>query len=160
MFSSISLTICRQDKRLECQMGSASDCVLRRRWTDYVLLVQPEFPVQRSLIYFSNILIELLCRTGLGCCAPCWAQAAVMGRALDLPGRGAGLNVEKANRNGSLRGLVSMQERVHLVHSLLEIESSPGAGTRIAASVLLAADNTEAAADTEAKTPASRTEAA
>jgi PAS domain S-box-containing protein len=47
---------------------------------------------------------------------------------------GAGFNVEEAKRNRGL-GLVSMQERVHLVNGRLTVESSPGEGTRIVASV-------------------------
>jgi PAS domain S-box-containing protein len=47
---------------------------------------------------------------------------------------GAGFNLEAAKRNRGL-GLVSMQERMNLVHGRLEIESKPGEGTKIAASV-------------------------
>ena len=43
---------------------------------------------------------------------------------------GAGFDVEAAKRGGGL-GLVSMQERVHLVHGLFVVESRPGEGTRI-----------------------------
>ena len=49
---------------------------------------------------------------------------------------GAGFDVEAAKRNRGL-GLVSMQERVHLVHGTLSVESQPGKGTRILAVVPL-----------------------
>jgi signal transduction histidine kinase len=45
---------------------------------------------------------------------------------------GAGFDIEEAKRNRGL-GLVSMQERVHLVHGRFHIESKPGAGTRVVA---------------------------
>ena len=45
---------------------------------------------------------------------------------------GRGFDVEAARRNRGL-GLVSMQERVHLVHGSLYVESEPGKGTRILA---------------------------
>jgi len=50
--------------------------------------------------------------------------------------QGAGFDVEAAKRNRGF-GLSSMQERVHLVHGALSIESSPGEGTRILAVVPL-----------------------
>jgi signal transduction histidine kinase len=43
---------------------------------------------------------------------------------------GTGFDVEKAKRNRGL-GLVSMQERVHLARGQVQIDSRPGAGTRI-----------------------------
>lgn len=46
---------------------------------------------------------------------------------------GVGFDVEAAKRNHGL-GLVSMQERMNLVHGRLQIESKPGAGTTITAS--------------------------
>jgi PAS domain S-box-containing protein len=49
---------------------------------------------------------------------------------------GAGFDVEAAKRNRGL-GLVSMQERVHLVHGTLSVESEPGKGTKILAVVPL-----------------------
>jgi signal transduction histidine kinase len=49
---------------------------------------------------------------------------------------GAGFDVEAAKRNRGL-GLVSMQERVHLVHGTLSFESQPGKGTKILAVVPL-----------------------
>jgi PAS domain S-box-containing protein len=50
---------------------------------------------------------------------------------------GAGFNVEGAKRKHGL-GLLSMQERVHLVYGRLCVESAPGMGTRIVAAVPLA----------------------
>jgi len=47
---------------------------------------------------------------------------------------GAGFDVETAKRSGGL-GLFSMQERVHLLSGIFSIESAPGRGTRIVASV-------------------------
>jgi signal transduction histidine kinase len=47
---------------------------------------------------------------------------------------GAGFDVEEAKGSHGL-GLVSMQERVHLVHGRLHIESWRGAGTKIIATV-------------------------
>jgi PAS domain S-box-containing protein len=49
---------------------------------------------------------------------------------------GAGFDVEEAKKNRGL-GLVSMQERVHLVHGTLAINSTPGRGTTILAAVPL-----------------------
>jgi signal transduction histidine kinase len=49
---------------------------------------------------------------------------------------GRGFDVEVAKKNRGL-GLVSMQERVHLVHGSLHVESEPGKGTRIFAVVPL-----------------------
>ena len=53
---------------------------------------------------------------------------------LGVSDTGVGFDVEAARRNGGL-GLLSMQERVHLVHGELFIESSPGKGSRIVAKV-------------------------
>jgi signal transduction histidine kinase len=47
---------------------------------------------------------------------------------------GAGFDLEGVKRNRGL-GLVSMQERVHLVHGRFYAESRPGAGTKIVAAV-------------------------
>ena len=47
---------------------------------------------------------------------------------------GAGFDVEEAKKNRGL-GLVSMQERVNLVHGRFSVDSSPGQGTRIFAAV-------------------------
>ena len=53
---------------------------------------------------------------------------------LEVKDAGLGFDVEKAKRNGGL-GLVSMQERVHLVRGKLHVESAPGRGTKITAVV-------------------------
>jgi len=53
---------------------------------------------------------------------------------------GAGFDVEEARRNGGL-GLVSMEERINLVHGRLRVQSRPGEGTKIVASVSLPAEN-------------------
>jgi PAS domain S-box-containing protein len=45
---------------------------------------------------------------------------------------GAGFDPEKVRQHGGL-GLVSMQERVHLVHGTFSVESKPGEGTRVTA---------------------------
>lgn len=52
---------------------------------------------------------------------------------------GAGFDVEEAKRDHGL-GLVSMQERVHMVHGRLFVESAPGKGTRVVATVPAAED--------------------
>jgi PAS domain S-box-containing protein len=49
---------------------------------------------------------------------------------LAVADEGAGFDLEEAKRNQGL-GLMSMQERVHLVHGVLSVESKPGGGTRI-----------------------------
>jgi PAS domain S-box-containing protein len=49
---------------------------------------------------------------------------------------GAGFDVDAVKGNRGL-GLVSMQERVHLVHGTLSVESQPGKGTKILAVVPL-----------------------
>jgi PAS domain S-box-containing protein len=53
---------------------------------------------------------------------------------------GRGFDVEEARKNRGL-GLVSMQERVHLVHGQFSVESKPGMGTRVLAIVPLTAEN-------------------
>jgi PAS domain S-box-containing protein len=53
---------------------------------------------------------------------------------------GTGFDVDQAKRNCGL-GLVSMQERVHLVHGRLDIESRPGAGTKIRAVIPIPQEN-------------------
>jgi PAS domain S-box-containing protein len=53
---------------------------------------------------------------------------------LTVTDAGAGFDVDEARTNGGL-GLISMQERVHLVEGRFEIESRPGAGTKIIATV-------------------------
>ena len=52
---------------------------------------------------------------------------------------GAGFDIEEARKNRGL-GLVSMQERVHLVHGRFVVESKAGVGTRIRVVVPLAAE--------------------
>jgi PAS domain S-box-containing protein len=52
---------------------------------------------------------------------------------------GAGFDVEEARKNRGL-GLVSMQERIHLVHGRFAVDSKPGKGTRIFAAVPLVAE--------------------
>jgi PAS domain S-box-containing protein len=53
---------------------------------------------------------------------------------LTVSDTGCGFDVEKVKSERGL-GLVSMQERVHLVHGRFQIESVPGAGTRVIAIV-------------------------
>jgi PAS domain S-box-containing protein len=55
---------------------------------------------------------------------------------LAVTDEGAGFDVEVARRKQGL-GLMSMQERVHLVHGLLSVESKPGEGTQVLAVVPL-----------------------
>ena len=55
---------------------------------------------------------------------------------LEVIDSGVGFDVEDAKKNGGL-GLVSMQERVHLVHGTFVVESAPGKGARIVAFVPL-----------------------
>jgi PAS domain S-box-containing protein len=62
---------------------------------------------------------------------------------LEVRDSGAGFDVEAAKSGGGL-GLLSMQERVHLVHGRLSVESSPGKGTRIIAVVPVDTANAEA----------------
>ena len=57
---------------------------------------------------------------------------------------GAGFDVEEAKRNSGL-GLLSMQERVNLVHGHFRIESRPGDGTKVVASVPFAASESATA---------------
>jgi PAS domain S-box-containing protein len=49
---------------------------------------------------------------------------------LEVADRGIGFDVERAKQNRGL-GLVSMQERVHLVHGIFSIESQVSYGTRV-----------------------------
>jgi signal transduction histidine kinase len=53
---------------------------------------------------------------------------------------GAGFDIEKARTNRGL-GLLSMQERIHLVHGRFSVNSKPGHGTAIIATVPLAPEN-------------------
>ena len=48
--------------------------------------------------------------------------------------RGIGFDVQEARRRGGL-GLLSMQERIHLIRGKLNVESAPGLGTRVIATV-------------------------
>jgi PAS domain S-box-containing protein len=59
---------------------------------------------------------------------------------------GAGFDVAEAMKNQGL-GLVSMQERVHLVQGRLSIESRPGEGTKIVAWVPVTAENDVSSAE-------------
>jgi signal transduction histidine kinase len=59
---------------------------------------------------------------------------------------GAGFDVETGNKNRRL-GLVSVQERMHLIGGSLEIESRPGEGTKIFASVPLNREASELLTD-------------
>ena len=58
---------------------------------------------------------------------------------------GAGFDIEEALTNRGL-GLVSMQERVHLVRGRFAVESRPGSGTKIFAAVPLAGSDAGASA--------------
>jgi len=58
---------------------------------------------------------------------------------LEVSDWGAGFDVEQAKTRQGL-GLVSMHERMNLVHGKFSIESRPGEGTRIVASVPVMAD--------------------
>jgi signal transduction histidine kinase len=49
---------------------------------------------------------------------------------------GAGFDVEEARKRRGL-GLLSMQERVHLVHGTFSVQSKQGAGTQVLAVVPL-----------------------
>jgi PAS domain S-box-containing protein len=55
--------------------------------------------------------------------APGWLE-------LEIVDNGSGFDVESARSSSGL-GLVSMQERAHLLHGVLSIDSQPNAGTRI-----------------------------
>jgi len=71
---------------------------------------------------------------------------------LELIDSGIGFDVEEEKRNRGL-GLVSMQERVHLVHGTFFVESAPGKGTRIVATVPVA-ETAEESASTAGDEPA------
>jgi PAS domain S-box-containing protein len=71
---------------------------------------------------------------------------------------GAGFAVEEAKNNRGL-GLVSMRERVHLVHGSLSIESAPGIGTSILAVVPIAAANQRSPEDAAVEDATSTTNA-
>jgi signal transduction histidine kinase len=59
---------------------------------------------------------------------------------LEINDSGAGFDVEKARTNRGL-GLLSMQERIHLVHGRFSVDSKPREGTRILAAVPLVTKN-------------------
>ena len=59
---------------------------------------------------------------------------------------GAGFDVEAVKRSRGL-GLVSMQERLYLVHGTLSVESQPGKGTKIFAVVPLVVENGNSSID-------------
>jgi len=61
---------------------------------------------------------------------------------------GRGFDVEAAKEHRGL-GLVSMLERVHLVHGSLDVESQLGEGTKILAVVPLVSGGLEPAEETE-----------
>jgi signal transduction histidine kinase len=77
---------------------------------------------------------------------------------LEVSDRGIGFDIEEAKRNRGL-GLVSMQERIHLVHGRFLVESSPGNGTRIIAAVPMA-ETAEEAVTTAGDEPANMSGAA
>ncbi|WP_251106681.1 sensor histidine kinase [Alloacidobacterium dinghuense] len=81
---------------------------------------------------------------------------------LEVKDAGIGFDVKEANRIGGL-GLVSMQERVRAVSGRFYIESKPGAGTKIIASVPVAdgssagkASSDDAASEAGADEPSSK----
>jgi PAS domain S-box-containing protein len=72
---------------------------------------------------------------------------------------GAGFDVEEAKRNQGL-GLVSMQERIHLVQGRFAVDSKPGKGTRIFAAVPFLAENEISSEDATGKKAGSAQEVA
>jgi PAS domain S-box-containing protein len=64
---------------------------------------------------------------------------------------GAGFDIQEAKKNQGL-GLVSMQERINLVHGSFSIESRPGKGTRIFATVPFVPENESAGEGDAGKT--------
>jgi signal transduction histidine kinase len=65
---------------------------------------------------------------------------------LEIRDAGVGFNMQAAMRNGG-SGLISMQERVHLVKGTFSVESTVNNGTRVVATVpLVAPMNASAAA--------------
>lgn len=67
---------------------------------------------------------------------------------------GAGFDVEEAKKHRGL-GMVSMQERVNLVHGRFSVESKPGQGTRIFAAVPFVAENEDSPEAARGKKPES-----
>src|SRR5579862_7350102 len=66
-------------------------------------------------------------------------NGTVGGVKLEVRDAGVGFDVEAAKKNRGL-GLVSMQERVHLVHGRLSVEAQPGMGTKVLVVVPLAVE--------------------
>jgi PAS domain S-box-containing protein len=67
---------------------------------------------------------------------------------------GAGFDVDEAKKHRGL-GLVSMQERVNLVHGRFSIESTPGHGTRVFAAVPFVAEDESSPDAVPSKRPGS-----
>jgi PAS domain S-box-containing protein len=63
---------------------------------------------------------------------------------------GAGFDFEEAKKNRGL-GLVSMQERIHLVHGRFAVDSKPGKGTRVFAAVPFVAEEESSPEDAAGK---------
>jgi signal transduction histidine kinase len=72
-----------------------------------------------------------------------WVELCGAGNEVRLEAKDAGIgfHVNEAHRIGGGLGLVSMQERVRAVNGRFYLESKPGAGTKIIASVPVAAGN-------------------
>jgi signal transduction histidine kinase len=66
---------------------------------------------------------------------------------LEITDAGVGFAVDEARRDGGL-GLVSMQERVHLVNGAFSLESKVNGGTRVVVFVPLIAEMKACAVDT------------
>ena len=58
---------------------------------------------------------------------------------LEVIDAGAGFDVDEAKKRRGL-GMISMQERAHLVHGRFAVESKPGKGTQILAVVPLSVE--------------------
>jgi signal transduction histidine kinase len=69
---------------------------------------------------------------------------------LQVADKGVGFDVEEAKRGRGL-GMVSMQERVHLVHGQFSVVSKPGAGTTISVSVPIASEKGRSLEDSAAR---------
>ncbi|MGB6191407.1 MAG: PAS domain-containing protein, partial [Terracidiphilus sp.] len=76
---------------------------------------------------------------------------------LQVTDSGLGFDVEKPKKTQGL-GLVSMQERVHLVHGRFNVESKPGKGTSITAAVPIIAEEETSIEDTPAREAAGKAE--
>jgi PAS domain S-box-containing protein len=72
---------------------------------------------------------------------------------------GAGFDVEEAKKNRGL-GLVSMQERIHLVQGRFAVDSKPGRGTRIFAAVPFIAEKESSPEDASGEKAGSAQEVA